>query len=160
MCVRLILITKQNHGIKLSGIISFSFWFFPSEIVSWPTSLTICVWKLVCCKLIKTDKTILAACHRKVTKEVKESRLRDDFDYSETSPEMSQNRKGARQVRYNVHTDSFEASGKSLRAKERSGTTQISTLFYRNGTSIFFFYEIPLLMSQGMLSQRLANNMQ
>ena len=72
----------------------------------------------------------------------------------------SQNRKVARQVRYNVHTDSFEASGKSLRAKERSGSTQISTLFYRNGTSIFFFYEIPLLMSQGMLSQRLANNMQ
>ena len=32
--------------------------------------------------------------------------------------------------------------------------------FLQKGTSIFFFYEIPLLMSQGMLSQRLANNMQ
>ena len=99
---------------------------------------------------------------QKSNKSSKESRLKDDSGYSETSPEMSQNRKGARQVRYNVHTDSFEASGKSLRAKERSGTTQISTLklFLPKRNFHFLFYEIPLLMSQGMLSQRLANNMQ
>ena len=141
---------------------------FPSNIAIFPflcdffplrnCQLAICVWKLVCCKLIKTDKTILAACHRKVTKVTKEKRK--EICVSIKKP--SQNRKVARQVRYNVHTDSFEASGKSLRAKERSGTTQISTLklFLPKRNFHFLFYEIPLLMSQGMLSQRLANNMQ